>query len=40
MNGDAQQTSGDKTAIRPFQVNVPEAEIAELRRRIRRDRVA
>jgi Epoxide hydrolase N terminus len=24
----------DKTAIRPFQVNVPEAELAELRRRI------
>jgi hypothetical protein len=31
----AQQTSSDKTAIRPFHaVNVPEAELAELRRRI------
>ena len=29
-----QQTSNDKTAIRPFQVNVPEAELTELRRRI------
>ncbi len=31
----AQQTTGDNTAIRPFHVNVPEAELAELRRRIR-----
>jgi pimeloyl-ACP methyl ester carboxylesterase len=30
----AQQTAGDTTAIRPFQVNVPEAELAEMRRRI------
>jgi pimeloyl-ACP methyl ester carboxylesterase len=30
----AQQTGGDKTAIRPFHVNVPEAELTELRRRI------
>ena len=30
----AQQSGGDKTAVRPFQVNVPEAELAELRRRI------
>ena len=29
-----QQTGGDKTAIRPFHVNVPEAELTELRRRI------
>src|ERR1700730_10545807 len=34
MNTVAQQTSGDKTAIRPFQVNVPEAKIAKLRSRI------
>jgi len=27
-------TGSDKTAIRPFDVNVPEAELAELRRRI------
>jgi hypothetical protein len=30
----AQQTGSDKTAIRRFHVNVPEAELAELRRRI------
>ena len=29
-----QQTGSDKTAIRPFHVNVPEAELTELRRRI------
>ena len=29
-----QQTGSDKTAIRPFQVNVPEAKLTELRRRI------
>jgi pimeloyl-ACP methyl ester carboxylesterase len=29
-----QQKGKDKTAIRPFQVNVPEAELTELRRRI------
>ncbi len=34
MNAVAQQASGDKTAIRPFQVNVPEAQIAKLRGRI------
>src|SRR6476660_6352346 len=28
------QTAADKTAIRPFRVNVPEAELTELRRRI------
>ncbi len=30
----AQQAGGDATAIRGFQLNVPEAELAELRRRI------
>src|SRR6202790_399192 len=30
----AQQTGGDETAIRPFHVNVPEAELTELRRRV------
>jgi Epoxide hydrolase N terminus len=30
----AQQTSTDKTAIRPFLLNVPEAELVDLRRRI------
>jgi pimeloyl-ACP methyl ester carboxylesterase len=34
MTAVAQQTDGDKTAVRPFQVNFPEAELAELRRRI------
>jgi pimeloyl-ACP methyl ester carboxylesterase len=34
MNAVPQQKVGDKTAIRPFQVNVPEAELIELRRRI------
>jgi hypothetical protein len=29
-----QQTGIDKTAIRPFQAKVPEAELTELRRRI------
>src|SRR4051812_49174555 len=30
----AQQRSSDKTAIRPFRVDVPESELVELRRRI------
>ena len=30
----AQQTGSDKTPIRPFQVDVPESELTELRRRI------
>ena len=30
----AQQTHSDETALRPFNVNVPEAELTELRRRI------
>ena len=34
MNAAAQGTSRDTTAIRPFRVNVPEAELADLRRRI------
>ena len=29
-----QQTGGDKTAIRKFHLNVPEAELTELRRHI------
>jgi hypothetical protein len=33
-NAIAQQTSGDRTAIRPFQVDVPEAKIVKLRSRI------
>ena len=31
----AQQTGSDKTAIHPFRVNVPEMELAELRKRIK-----
>jgi nucleotide-binding universal stress UspA family protein len=34
MSQGAQQTGSDQTAIRPFHVNVPEAELTELRRRI------
>ena len=30
----AQQTGSDNTAIRPFQVNFPDAELTELRRRV------
>jgi pimeloyl-ACP methyl ester carboxylesterase len=34
MNAAAQPKSNDATAIRPFHVNVPEAELSELRKRI------
>ena len=34
MSNDAHQTGSDQPAIRPFQVNVPEAELTELCRRI------
>ena len=34
MTAVAQQTGSDTAAIRPFHVNVPEAELADLRRRI------
>ena len=34
MTEGAQQTGSDKTAVRPFLMNVPEAELTELRRRI------
>jgi epoxide hydrolase-like protein len=34
MTDGAQQASGDTTAIRPFKVGFPEAELAELRRRV------
>jgi pimeloyl-ACP methyl ester carboxylesterase len=34
----AQQRGSDKTAIRPFQVDVPQTELAELRKRIRATR--
>ena len=32
MTEGAEQTDSDETAIRPFHVNVPEAELTELRR--------
>ncbi|HEX2557292.1 MAG TPA: hypothetical protein VHK86_03130, partial [Nitrososphaera sp.] len=32
--GTPAEQAADKTAIRPFRVNVPEAELAELRKRI------
>jgi len=35
MSAVVQQSRGDPTAIRPFRVNVPESELAELRRRIK-----
>jgi hypothetical protein len=34
LNPVTQQAGGDKTALRPFHVNVPEADLTELRRRI------
>jgi pimeloyl-ACP methyl ester carboxylesterase len=34
MNAVAEHTGSDKTAVRPFRVNVPEAELVELRKRI------
>ena len=34
MAESAQQTGSDKTAVRPFHVNVPEAELTDLRSRI------
>jgi pimeloyl-ACP methyl ester carboxylesterase len=34
MSAAADQVKGDRTALRPFRVNVPEAELTEMRRRI------
>ena len=34
MTEGAEQASSDKTAIRPFKIGFPEAELAELRRRV------
>jgi hypothetical protein len=34
MTEGAQQAGSDRTAVRPFHVNVPEAELTELRRRL------
>lgn len=38
MTADAPQRGVDKQAIRPFRVNIPEADLAELRRRIQATR--
>src|SRR5688572_13698737 len=38
MQAIAEQVTSDKTAVRPFRVDVPEAELAELRRRIKATR--
>jgi hypothetical protein len=34
-----QQTGSDNTAVRPFRVDVPEAELTEMRRRIKATRL-
>src|SRR5690242_19743126 len=39
MNTAAELMSSGKTAVRPFRVNVPEAELTELRRRIQATRL-
>jgi hypothetical protein len=38
MTNVAQHTGSDKTAIRPFHVNIPETELTELRNRIKATR--
>ncbi len=38
MNANVQTKGSDSTAIRPFQVNVPEAELTEMRKRIKATR--
>ena len=39
MNAVAEQIGTDTTALRPFRVDVPEAELTELRRRIKSTRL-
>ena len=39
MGNVAQHTSSDKTAVRSFQVNVPETELDDMRRRIKATRL-
>ena len=39
MSAAAQQIGSDRTAVRPFRVDVPEAELTELRRRIKATRL-
>jgi pimeloyl-ACP methyl ester carboxylesterase len=38
MNDVARQTDSDRTAVRPFRVSIPEAELAEMRKRIKATR--
>ena len=38
MNDVVRQTASDKTAVRPFHVSIPEAELAEMRKRIKATR--
>ena len=38
MNDFARSTARDKTAVRPFHVSIPEAELAEMRKRIKATR--
>ena len=38
MNDVARQTTTDKTAVRPFHVSIPEAELVEMRKRIKATR--
>src|ERR1700676_2796712 len=38
MNHAARQTGSDKTAVRPFHVSIPEAKLAEMRKRIKATR--
>ena len=38
MNAVAQQATGDKAAIRPFRINFPETDLADLRKRIQATR--
>ena len=38
MNDVARQRTSDKTAVRPFHVSIPEAELAEMRKRIKATR--
>ena len=38
MNVETKTSSSDKTAVRPFRVDVPEAELADMRRRIKATR--
>ena len=38
MNDVARQTASDKTSVRPFHVSIPEAELAEMRKRIKATR--